>query len=95
MPDHEHLGPLPDDQLLDNIKQGCSVCFGELCSTAIVGKSIRSRSEFYVIGLRPRMKLRGHRIRAWKWLVRLIERQPTFLALWARQRRKVFTKGAV
>jgi RNA-directed DNA polymerase len=37
-------------------------------------------------------KLRGHRTQAWKWLLRLIERQPTLLALWER---KVFTTGAV
>ncbi len=40
-------------------------------------------------------KLRGHRTQAWKWLVRLIDRQPTLLALWARQRGEVFTMGAV
>ncbi len=40
-------------------------------------------------------KLRGHRTQAWKWLLRLIERQPTLLALWARQRSEVFTTGAV
>jgi len=40
-------------------------------------------------------KLRGHRVRAWSWLIRLIERQPTLLALWERQRSEVFTMGAV
>src|SRR5580704_15067463 len=40
-------------------------------------------------------KLRGHRTQAWKWLLRLIERQPTLLALWERQRSEVFTTGAV
>jgi RNA-directed DNA polymerase len=40
-------------------------------------------------------KLRGHRVRAWSWLIRLIERQPTLLALWERQRGEVFTMGAV
>jgi hypothetical protein len=27
MPEHEHAESMPDDQLLGNIKQGCSVCF--------------------------------------------------------------------
>jgi group II intron reverse transcriptase/maturase len=40
-------------------------------------------------------KLRGYRVRAWGWLVRFIERQPTLLALWERQRGEVFTMGAV
>jgi group II intron reverse transcriptase/maturase len=40
-------------------------------------------------------KLRGHRVRAWGWLDRLIQRQPTLLALWERQRSEVFTMGAV
>jgi Group II intron, maturase-specific domain len=40
-------------------------------------------------------KLRGYRVQAWGWLVRLIERQPTLLALWERQRSEVFTMGAV
>jgi len=40
-------------------------------------------------------KLRRHWTRAWEWLVRLIERQPTLLALWERQRREIFTMGAV
>jgi RNA polymerase sigma-70 factor (ECF subfamily) len=30
MASHEHVEPLQDDQLLSNIKQGCSVCFEEL-----------------------------------------------------------------
>jgi len=40
-------------------------------------------------------KLRGYRVQAWGWLVRLIERQPTLLALWERQRSSVFTMRAV
>jgi len=40
-------------------------------------------------------KLRGHRVRAWNWLIRLIERQPTLLALWERQRGEVSIMGAV
>jgi RNA-directed DNA polymerase len=31
-------------------------------------------------------KLRHHRTRAWDWLLRVIDRQPTLLVLWARQR---------
>jgi RNA polymerase sigma-70 factor, ECF subfamily len=30
MSQHEHAEPLPDDQLLNNIKQGCSACFEQL-----------------------------------------------------------------
>jgi RNA polymerase sigma-70 factor, ECF subfamily len=30
MPEHGHLEPFSDDQLLGNIQQGCSVCFEEL-----------------------------------------------------------------
>ena len=30
MPEHGHLEPLSDDQLLTNIQQACSVCFEEL-----------------------------------------------------------------
>src|ERR1700733_4210713 len=30
MPEHAHTEALPDDQLLSNIKQGCSLCFEEL-----------------------------------------------------------------
>jgi hypothetical protein len=30
MQEHEHAELLPDDQLLSNIKQGCSVCFEDL-----------------------------------------------------------------
>jgi RNA-directed DNA polymerase len=33
--------------------------------------------------------------RGWTWLVRLMQRQPTLLALWERQRGEVFTIGAV
>jgi RNA-directed DNA polymerase len=40
-------------------------------------------------------KLRRLRVRAWGWLMRLIERQPNLLAVWERQRREVFTMGAV
>jgi len=40
-------------------------------------------------------KLRYHRMRAWEWLLRVIQRQPTLLALWEHQRGKVFTIGAV
>jgi hypothetical protein len=40
-------------------------------------------------------KLRGYRVRAWSWLFRLIERQPTLLTLWVRQRSEAFTMGAV
>src|ERR1700730_4503527 len=40
-------------------------------------------------------KLRGHLVQAWSWLARLIDRHPTLLALWERQRREVFTTGAV
>jgi RNA-directed DNA polymerase len=40
-------------------------------------------------------KLRHHRSRAWEWLLRVIDRQPTLLVLWARQRGPVFTIGAV
>jgi RNA-directed DNA polymerase len=39
--------------------------------------------------------LRRHRLRAWQWVVRLTKRQPGLLALWAQQRRTVFTTGAV
>jgi RNA-directed DNA polymerase len=39
-------------------------------------------------------KLRHHRTRVWTWLLRLIDREPTLLVLWAGQRR-VFTIGAV
>jgi RNA-directed DNA polymerase len=39
--------------------------------------------------------LRRLRMRAWGWLVRLIKRQPTLLALWERQRSEVSTIGAV
>src|SRR5436190_55087 len=39
-------------------------------------------------------KLRHHRTRAWEWLLRVIQRQPTLLALWE-QRSEVFTIGAV
>jgi hypothetical protein len=46
-------------------------------------------------GCRKYKKLRHHWVRAWAWLVSLIERQPTLLALWERQRRTVFTMGAV
>lgn len=35
---------------------------------------------------RKYQNLRGHWVRAWEWLIRLIERQPTLLALWERQR---------
>ena len=31
-------------------------------------------------------KLRGHRSRAWEWLIRVLDRQPDLLALWERQR---------
>jgi len=31
-------------------------------------------------------KLRHHRTRAWEWLLRVLDRQPTLLVLWARQR---------
>jgi RNA-directed DNA polymerase len=40
-------------------------------------------------------KLRGYRVQAWGWLVRLIARQPTLLALWERKPSEVFTMGAV
>jgi RNA-directed DNA polymerase len=40
-------------------------------------------------------KVGGYRVQAWGWLVRLIERQPTLLALWERHRGAVFTMGAV
>ena len=40
-------------------------------------------------------KLRHHRTRAWEWLLRVIQRQPTLLALWEHQRGEVFTIGAV
>ena len=40
-------------------------------------------------------KLRGHRSRAWQWLIGLIDRQPNLLALWERHRGTVFTMGAV
>jgi len=40
-------------------------------------------------------KLRRHRTRAWEWLLRLLDRQPTLLVLWERQRSEVFTMGAV
>ena len=39
--------------------------------------------------------LRGHRRRAWVWLMRILDRQPDLLALWARQRGTVSTIGAV
>jgi RNA-directed DNA polymerase len=39
-------------------------------------------------------KLRGHRLRAWEWLLRVVHRAPTLLVLWGRQR-GVFTIGAV
>jgi hypothetical protein len=40
-------------------------------------------------------QLRRLRVRGWAWLMQLIERQPTLLALWEHQRGKVFTMGAV
>jgi len=40
-------------------------------------------------------KLRNHRMRAWQWLLRAIDRQPNLLALWEQQRSPVFTIGAV
>ena len=40
-------------------------------------------------------KLRGLRVRGWTWPVRLMQRQPTLLALWERQRGEVFAIGAV
>ena len=40
-------------------------------------------------------KLRGHRSRAWAWLLQVIDRQPDLLALWERQRGEAFTIGAV
>ena len=40
-------------------------------------------------------KLRHLRVRGWAWLMRIIQRQPTLLALWERQRSQVFTMGAV
>jgi RNA-directed DNA polymerase len=40
-------------------------------------------------------KLRRHRTRAWAWLLRLLDRQPTLLVLWERHRSEVFTMGAV
>ena len=40
-------------------------------------------------------KLRRHWKRGWAWLIRLLDRQPTLLALWARHRSQVFTMGAV
>ncbi len=40
-------------------------------------------------------KLRGYRVRAWEWLVRVIAREPNLLALWERPRSEVFTIGAV
>ena len=40
-------------------------------------------------------KLRRLRVRGWAWLMQLLDRQPTLLALWERQRSEVFTMGAV
>jgi RNA-directed DNA polymerase len=40
-------------------------------------------------------KLRRHWTRAWEWLLRVIDRQPTLLALWERQRSEVFTMRAL
>jgi RNA polymerase sigma-70 factor, ECF subfamily len=51
MPEHEHRGPLIDDQLLNNIRQGCSACFGELfhryCRQvySVAFRILRDRSE--------------------------------------------------
>ena len=39
--------------------------------------------------------LRQHRTRAWKWLLRVMDRQPDLLALWAPSRSAVSTIGAV
>jgi RNA-directed DNA polymerase len=39
--------------------------------------------------------LQRHRLRAWRWVVRLTKRQPGLLALWEQSRRTVFTTGAV
>ena len=39
--------------------------------------------------------LRKHRMRAWRWLLRAISRQPDLLALWERQRYTTSTIGAV
>ena len=39
--------------------------------------------------------LRGHRLRAWAWLLRVLHREPALLALWKRPRRVVSTIGAV
>jgi len=38
--------------------------------------------------------LRNHRTQAWCWLMGLIDRQPTLLALWERQRSEVFHHGS-
>jgi RNA-directed DNA polymerase len=40
-------------------------------------------------------KLRRLRVSGWAWLMRMIERQPSLLALWERHRSPVFTMGAV
>lgn len=40
-------------------------------------------------------KLRNHRSRAWNWLMAVLDRQPTMLALWEQQRSRFFTTGAV
>lgn len=51
MQEHGHLEPLPDDQLLSNIQQGCSVCFEELfhryCRQvySVAFRILRDRSE--------------------------------------------------
>ena len=39
--------------------------------------------------------LRWHRTRGWEWLLRVVDRQPTLLALWEHQRCAVSTIGAV
>jgi RNA-directed DNA polymerase len=39
--------------------------------------------------------LRGHRRRAWSWLLKILTRQPNLLALWNRPRGAVSTIGAV
>jgi RNA polymerase sigma-70 factor, ECF subfamily len=51
MSPHEHVEPLPDDQLLSNIKQGCSACFEQLfhryCRQvySVAFRILRDRSE--------------------------------------------------
>ena len=40
-------------------------------------------------------KLRNHRTRAWRWLMEVLDRQPSLLALWAEQRSRFLTTGAV